>query len=143
MLNNVKCRSIQASRISEVKPVFAAVNTGEHSPVRPSLGAAPRGTTSCSSRVEAPRRRPRRHAANPQSDLWPLFHRETILTYMGGRVYARCTACTSVLSLTGGIALRGQLKGDEEAFSCPSRAYDFNWRHSRVNLYSTHGVVHT
>jgi hypothetical protein len=49
--------------------------------------------------------------------LWPLFRREATLMSMGGTVYARCKACTSELSLTDGTALRGQLKGDEEALA--------------------------
>jgi hypothetical protein len=47
-----------------------------------------------------------------KGDMWPLFHREETLTYMGGTAYARCKTCTSKLSLTTGTALRGQLKGD-------------------------------
>jgi hypothetical protein len=47
-----------------------------------------------------------------KGDLWPLFHREASLNYMGGTVYARCKACTSKLSLTAGTALRGPLKID-------------------------------
>jgi hypothetical protein len=52
-----------------------------------------------------------------KGDLWPLFHREATLTYIGGIVYARYKACTSELSLTDSMALRGKLKGDEEAVS--------------------------
>jgi hypothetical protein len=51
-----------------------------------------------------------------EGDLWPLFHREATLTFMGGTVYTRCKACTSEISLIVGAAVREQLNGDEEAF---------------------------
>jgi hypothetical protein len=63
-------------------------------------------------------RLPVAHAVMPptlKGDLWPLFHREATLKYMGGTIYARCKACTSEISLTDDTALRGQLKGDEES----------------------------
>jgi hypothetical protein len=50
-----------------------------------------------------------------KGDLWPLFHREETLSYVGTAVYARCKACTLELSLAAGSAVREQLKGDKAA----------------------------
>jgi hypothetical protein len=50
-----------------------------------------------------------------KGNLWPLFHREDTLVYVGATVYARCNACTAELSLAAGSDLREQRKGDEAA----------------------------
>jgi hypothetical protein len=50
-----------------------------------------------------------------KGNLWPLFHREDTLVYVGATVYARCKACTAELSLAAGSALRERLKGDKAA----------------------------
>jgi hypothetical protein len=55
-------------------------------------------------------------------ELWPLFHREESLVYVGATVYARCRACTVELSLAKGRVLREELKGDETAVSAGREA---------------------
>jgi hypothetical protein len=60
-------------------------------------------------------------------------------TVPGRHPFARCRACISDLSLSIGSALRGQLKGDEEALELPTQGHR---RRSGVNMHSTHGVVH-
>jgi hypothetical protein len=57
-----------------------------------------------------------------RSELWPLFHREERLVYVGTTVYARYRACTVALSLATGTALREELKGDETAVSADRAA---------------------
>jgi hypothetical protein len=52
-----------------------------------------------------------------RGELWPWFHREESLVYVGTTVCARCRACTAERSLDTVAALREELKGDETAVS--------------------------